>query len=403
MKATKRKLYILYTILGISLLANVITLSLDVIPRIYPVVKSRYFKEKTIKKIDSSVERIVFDAALKMAKSSKVTMVWDEPKGVTNSLLNSKSIASTNEFRKYNYPRAYLYYGLSNFLLRDKKNQKRESFKHLFDESLIDERGNPRFDINRVDQVPFGMAALNLYKMYGKKKYLTFSHELYQYTVNSIDDVEGIVLYRREQPTVLNDVLGMVVPFLVEYAKITGSEEPLEIAKRQLEYYINYGVDKETYLPAHAINRKHLVKVGSANWGRGIGWYYIALSSFYKETGLFEEEYKGLTQTLLSLKNSDGLWSQFPGSSEPFDASSTTLFLYAMMLNPPLHTLTTYTHKPSKGYSETLQNLTNYISQEGVILHTSGDTYATNRYSSAFGKSELSQGMLLLIFSLLDK
>jgi len=391
----KTRLCFLYIALFVSLVGNVLTFYLDVLPVAYPRLKAKYTKEKTIKKIDASTQDMILASALKMAKSPKVATVWEEPRGLTNAILARNSITSQDEFRKYNYPRAYLMYGISNFLTSKNKHEEANEFKAVFDE-LIDESGNPNFEINRIDQVPFGMTSLNLYKAHGEEKYLKFSDKLYQYILGSVDAEDGIVLYRKGQPIVHYDVLGMVVPFLTEYAKIGGNEAALEMAQRQLKYYINHGVDKETYLPAHAINRKHLVKVGSANWGRGIGWYFIALSHFYNETGLFEEEYQGLTQTLFSLKNSEGLWSQFPGSSDHFDASSTTMFLYSMILN----------NRENHNSLFFLRSLQKYISVEtggAVILQTSGDTYGPNNYSGAFSKSELSQGMLLLILSLLEK
>lgn len=384
MKISKRKLFVL---LIASLIANVVVLCVEVTPIIYPKLKAKYFKENTIACINSASKSLIFEASLKMAESQRVTMVWNESNSIVDYLSELRKSNSTNEFKKYNYPRAYLYYGISSFLLKEGSNENKEIFKSLFD-NLIDEEGNPNFQINRVDQVPFGMASLNLYKMYGDEKYLLFSDKLYQYILKSIDPTDGIVLYREGQTTVLNDVLGMVIPFLIEYSKNTGNITPIEIAEKQLKYYITYGVDKETNLPMHAINRKKLIKVGSANWGRGIGWFYIALSHFYKETGLFKEEYQGLTKRLNSLKNSEGLWSQFPGSSDTFDASSSTLFLYGMMLNNEFY--------------EGFQSLSKYISDRGQILQTSGDTYSINRYSNSLGKSELSQGMLLLILSLQD-
>jgi hypothetical protein len=48
---------------------------------------------------------------------------------------------------------------------------------------------------------------------------------------------------------------------------------------------------------------------------------------------------------------------------------------------------------------EILSKLENYINRDGEILQTSGDTYGVNRYSATFGKSELSQGMLLLLLA----
>jgi hypothetical protein len=46
-----------------------------------------------------------------------------------------------------------------------------------------------------------------------------------------------------------------------------------------------------------------------------------------------------------------------------------------------------------------LKQLSNYISKEGFLLQTSGDTERPNSYSKILGKSELSQGVLLLILS----
>ena len=40
-----------------------------------------------------------------------------------------------------------------------------------------------------------------------------------------------------------------------------------------------------------------------------------------------------------------------------------------------------------------------YISDDGSLMNTSGDTYWLNKYSESFGYSELSQGMLLLLLS----
>src|SRR5690554_4553937 len=113
MNLKKRYLYLLCFVLAISIIGNIMTLSLDVVPTIYPKVKDKYFREETLQKIDSSTKSVVYNAALDMAKSSKVTMVWSEPKGLTNTLLQSRSITSTDEFRKYNYPRAYLFYSIS--------------------------------------------------------------------------------------------------------------------------------------------------------------------------------------------------------------------------------------------------------------------------------------------------
>lgn len=377
-------------ILSVSVGLNIATFSLDTYPFLYPKVKEKYFKEKTISSIDEHTKEVILDRSMEMAQSSKITMVWNEPKGVTREILSRKNITHSNDFRKYNYPRAFLYYGISENLIKKQDRNKLLDFKLIFDE-LLDNNGEPSFSINRVDQVPFGLAALNLYKEFDDKKYLLFSDKLYKYILESIEE-EGIISYRIGQDKVLNDMLGMVVPFLIEYYHIRGESEALKIARNQMSYYISYGVDKETYLPTHAINKKQKIKIGPTNWGRGVGWYFMALAHYHKETGEFEEEYKGIQNTLLSLKNSEGLWSQFPGSNDVFDASATTMIMYSMFLNDN----TLYSKQ------EILEQLKPYISKKGEILHTSGDTYGLNNYSNTFGKSELSQGMLLLVLSQLE-
>lgn len=65
------------------------------------------------------------------------------------------------------------------------------------------------------------------------------------------------------------------------------------------------------------------------------------------------------------------------------------MFLYGQtLINPDLYTK-----------QEILSMFAKYINEDGEILQTSGDTYAVNRYSATFGKSELSQGILLLLLA----
>lgn len=386
----KRNKILLYTILSLSILFNVITFSLDTYPFLYPKIKRKYFPEKTLSNIDQNTESLILSKSIEMAKSSKVAMVWNEPKGVTKEILLSRNITYTNEFRKNNYPRAFLNFGISEYLIKNNDSVNLQEFKGLFDK-LIKDNGLPIFSINRVDQVPFGLVTLNLYREFGEEKYFTFSTEIYEYILSLMEE-DGLIPYRQGQKIILNDMLGMTIPFLIEYSKIKNDPHPLEIAKNQLEYYIKYGVDKETFLPTHAIDRKTKVKIGPTNWGRGIGWYYIALAQYHQHTGEFKEEYDGLKETLLALRNPDNLWSQFPGGADTFDASATTMIMYSILLNN-----NTYFSK-----QVILEMLKPYISKEGEILHTSGDTYGLNNYSNTFGRSELSQGMLLLALSQIE-
>lgn len=387
----KRNKNILYAVFILSIIGNIITISLDTYPYLYPKVKNKYFPENTLHIIERNTSELILDQSVKMAESDKVYMIWSEPKGVTSELMSINSSRKSNELQTYNFPKAFLLYGISEYLINKQDEDKLIRFKIIFDK-LIDNNGEPSFSLNRIDQAPFGLAALNLYEVFKEDKYLKFSDRLYEYILESNED-DGIIPYRKGSPIIYEDVLGMAVPFLLEYYQLKKDESILRIAEEQMIYYINYGVDKETFLPTHAVNREEKIKIGPTNWGRGIGWYYIALANYYHYTGDFEEEYLGLTNTLQSLRNSDNLWSQFPGGTDKFDASATTMFMYSMLLNDKLF----YSNK-----QELLELLKPYISSKGEILQTSGDTYGLNNYSHSFGKSELSQGFLLLALSLIE-
>ena len=43
-----------------------------------------------------------------------------------------------------------------------------------------------------------------------------------------------------------------------------------------MQQYYRKGVDKETGIPFHGYDWNSGIRVGSANWGRGIGWYLLA-------------------------------------------------------------------------------------------------------------------------------
>ena len=246
---------------------------------------------------------------------------------------------------------------------------------------------SPDYEIKRIDQVPVGLVALDLFQTTGENKYYDFSKKVFQY-VESLMDEDGLLSYRKGQTVLLNDAIGLTVPFLTKYSQVVDGRS-LEIAQRQIQFYVNYGLSEEGYVPSHAIDKKRRIPIGSSNWGRGIGWYLLGLSSYYKETGEFENEYRGLLNTLNKLRNEQDLWGQFPGSKDKFDASASLMYIYAELQNDP----------DSYSKSELMRLMRSFISVEGEVLETSGDTYSTNYYSSTFGKSELSQGLLLSIIS----
>lgn len=388
-KSYKKKIFIF--ILTFSLIFNFTVIIFDSVPFLYHRYEHKLTQNKKSILDTNSPEKTIVNCALTMAKSEKVKMIWREQASFTEGILNLRNFNSDKYFRKYNYPRAFLISGLTEYAKTKNDTLLMLQVVKVFD-NYIDRKGMPTFNFNKVDQVPFGVAAINLYQFTNDIRYKKFADYIYVKLLSFQETENDIILYRKGQKQQLNDVLGMICPFLIRHNEITNDNQALILAQKQLQYYINYGVDKETYLPSHAINLKSNIKIGPVNWGRGIGWYIIALSEFVKNEKTYSDELNGLISTLNKLATKDSIWTQFPGSSDRFDASTSTMFMYAINL----------VHPNTYSVESVLKILGKYIDSEGKILSTSGDTQGVNDYSKSFGDSELSQGMLLMILSTIN-
>ena len=384
-------IYLFYFLLFICVPITVLVLFLEFIPRINAIYQHRFRREKTLQNVPKDIQKLIFNSAVAMANSNEVTMVWENSTDSfmekVSSLLRRKK-GLTEEFKKFNYPRAFLLLGIVNYIIKANDKKQLDDFKHLFNDYILPE-GKTAFELNRIDQAPFGEVALQLYKIYGEKKYLVFAEQIYYYLIENIDPSDGIINYRPGIKVVLNDMIGLCVPFLLQFSETTNTPEAAKIAEQQMDYFLAYGADSISHLPAHGIAKNSKTKVGAANWGRGIGWYMLGLSACAKNNLRFMPPTSKIEASLQQLKTKQMLWSQFPGSSEKFDASASLMILYSIIINNP-----TYLTK-----NEFLNLLLPYLSQEGVVLQTSGDTGGLNEYSKTFGPSELSQGFLLLLLA----
>lgn len=385
---------ILLIILIISLLINSLFFIIDILPVIKRIIRRKQLqliylnpKHRTL-----DVEELIFKEALSMAESKKVTMPMSEQSHFLNEIRKLFNTNSKQNSYIYHYPKGYLFVGLTEYIMVKKDNDLLNTVVTAF-ETYINEDGTPKFLFDKVDQAPFGIAAINLFISSSITKYKIMADFIFQKLTALAEKNSGIIYYRPKSDVNYVDVIGMVCPFLVRYGVTFNNDLAINIARKQLQYYIKYGLETKSYLPSHALIRDSCIKVGSYNWGRGIGWFLIGLSEYirFAKDPSFNNELIKLTDTLLGLRTKELVWTQFPGSSTDFDASATTMFMYSI-------------NSVSNRYSkrEVLDILNKYI-LNGVISHTSGDTYSANRYSTAFGNSELTQGFLLMLLSSTEK
>lgn len=373
-----------------SILVNLIFISIDILPGLRRNIrkKKEVFIAKRQNKSDSV--RQILEQSFEMADSRKTMMPMREQSHFISELNSLRwRLFKRDDLDIYNYPKAFLFAGLTDYCISTQDSGLIQKVASSFDKFITNE-GKPNFHFNEVDQVPFGVASINLFRLTGEKKYKTFADFVYSKLSSWSDSESKIVQYRRQGHSFyFNDVLGMICPFLVRYGHYFDKSEPVNLAFMQLNYFIKNGVNKDSYLPFHGIGHNN-IGLGPSNWGRGIGWYILALSEylkFYKEPS-FLEYTEGLFSTLNAMKKSDDTWSQFPGTSNKFDASTTTLIMYSL----------NYIDLTSYSKTQILNTLKKYIIN-GAIDSTSGDTYNINYYSRSFGYSELSQGVLLMLLS----
>lgn len=144
--------------------------------------------------------------------------------------------------------------------------------------SFLTEENDINYEIKSISQYPIGILFLNLYKITNKHKYLEASHRLYNQLVSLCNEQKRIDYIFINDTNCYVDVLGMIVPFLIEYSEVTKKREAYEIAIQNISIFKEYGTDLVTGIPCHEYDPITKIKLGISNWGRGIGWYLLALA-----------------------------------------------------------------------------------------------------------------------------
>jgi unsaturated rhamnogalacturonyl hydrolase len=328
-----------------------------------------------------------------MAASNDHIMPFDEQTHFIGEIKKKIQGVDPSEYDRFNHPKALLYSGLTDYAMAKKDTALMEEMASLFEE-MIQSQGNDIYNRIIVDQIPFGVTALNLYLFFGDDKYKKhadiFFDKLKYFAKN---ETSTLIFYRQDQKGkfYIVDTLGMICPFLIRYGTIFENQFAIDLATRQLKYYSENGLDGNSYLPSHAVLQGSEIKVGPHNWGRGIGWYFLPVSEYMKivDGEIFKVEVEGIIESMEQLKMDQGYWSQFPGTSDKFDASPTVMYMYGKNAVYPK----TYNKK------DLFRVLGGQIDKNGRIGPTSGGAFGINNYSRTFGDSELTQGVLLMLLS----
>lgn len=363
---------------------------------IYPVVKQKIHKKMLVSSENTDdydlLERQIIEASMEMLASDEHYMPFNEHEHFIEEL---KKLGESGDHSHawFDHPKGLLFSGMAAYAISRNDSSLMEEVMKNFDRKVIDNWEEIK-DMVIVDQIPFGMAAVHLYRYSGEIKYKLLADELYRKTreMISTEHHTPLIFYRKNQNRkfYIVDTLGMICPFLIHYGKTFNAAAAVTLASENLEYYTTHGLDCDSKLPSHAVTQPSNIRIGPHNWGRGIGWYFFPISEYhiYVDNEQFSAEIKRLMESILILRNDDGLWNQFLGGSDKFDASATVMYMYGLNNMEP----GTYSR-------EDVFTLLKPHIYNGIIGPTSGGAFGINNYSRSFGVSEITQGIFMNLLS----
>jgi len=209
---------------------------------------------------------------------------------------------------------------------------------------------NYRPEEYNIDHIKNGRSLLFLYKVTGKQKYLKASEKIYSQILTHPRTNEGGFWHKKIYPYQMwLDGLYMAQPFYTEYAALMGIDSAFDDIVNQFTYMENHARDEKTGLLYHGWDESRKEKWANPEtglskhfWGRGIGWYVMALVDVLD---YFPQEHPGrekllqiLNRTLIAVaKYQDpktSVWYDIVdlGTREGnyVEASASSMFVYAM-------------------------------------------------------------------------
>ncbi len=194
------------------------------------------------------------------------------------------------------------------------------------------------------------------------------------------------------------DVLGMVCPFLMKYSLVYGSNQAMELVKKQIEEYYEYGIHPLTGLPVHCFSRATKAPLGVYGWGRGCGWLAISLVECFEMLDGKDEYSEILKSRLLKLaedlkkyQRKNGSFSSLLATGAREDSSATAIIGWFFAK--------AYKISSNKEYAVRAVAAKKYLMsvtrRDGKIDFAQGDTIGIGNYSRRFEPLPVAQGFAL--------
>ncbi|WP_132999543.1 glycoside hydrolase family 88 protein [Luteimonas arsenica] len=364
---------------------------------LYPLIKRKLGQRcrMLVAKDVSSLQRSVLDAASRRLSSRRVWMSFNDDESLYAMLAGWKNVVlgrrRHHAYAYFNFPIAFLLLGLLDHHTATGNKQALRNVVHKC-EDLLSDAGDLKFQIDKIDQATLGLVFLRLYELTNEPRYLAGSHRINE-GIQGFKGDDGLYRYRLGLEIFFIDTIGLLCPFLVRYAQVTGAVSALEDAERQVRFALSHCIESKQGLAVHAFDLIRQQPLGSVNWARGMGWLLLGLSEVVRagRDQALRDAMREYADVLEGMQEPGGYWPQFLGhtNDKTIDSSGTLMFLYAFQQSG--------VHSIDAAEAVALAALC--VDHRGRVVHASGDTIYINKYSRAKGASELSQGLMLSLLS----
>lgn len=220
-------------------------------------------------------------------------------------------------------------------------------------DSLIDENGSiigyKKEDFN-LDKLNSGKILFTLYKETRDERYRTAIEILYNQLKDQPRTSEGGFWHKKIYPNQMwLDGIYMGTPYYAQYASTFGDSSTFNDIALQFELLNEHARDTTTGWYYHGWDSSREVfwahpKTGRSQnfWGRGVGWYYMALVDvldFFPEDhpkrAYLLATYRDLSETIIKNQDSTGLWYQVLNMPEEpgnyLEATCSSQFAYGLI------------------------------------------------------------------------
>lgn len=316
----------------------------------------KYMSKQVFKNINLIVLLLIFSSKT-IAQTNENTVLpdklkWSERTAITilNKYPKAYQIDGT-EKPKWDYKMGLV---LSGFEKLYQKTNDKKYFNYIkeYADEMIDIDGNiKKYDINEynIDCANPGKLLFNLYDETKDNRYLKVIQQLRTQLESQPRTASGGFWHKQIYPNQMwIDGLYMAEPFYTEYTVKYEKEKALDDIAKQFELVQNHLVDKKIGLVYQAWDESKQIawanpETGTSPtiWGRGNGWYMMALVEtldyFPKSHPKYKTLIKYLNQIAKSVvehKSASGLWYQVADKPDLkgnyLESSASAMIIYSL-------------------------------------------------------------------------